>query len=183
MAQQKWIWLASMRMQVWALASLSGLRIWHCHELSCGVGRRHGSDSLWLWLWHRPAATASIWLLAWEPPYASCTALRSQEKLIMVSKGDKLGWGRNGPEALDGNAVKWGCDDCCTTINVIKIIQFKKKKLKKKDWGGNKDILRQRLRMRFPNHNHSERTTQCTWWRRKLNTEEGCRGFPSWLSG
>ena len=25
----------SMRMQVWSLASLSGLRIWHCHELWC----------------------------------------------------------------------------------------------------------------------------------------------------
>ena len=33
MAQQKWIWLASMRMRVWSLVSLSGLRIWHCHKL------------------------------------------------------------------------------------------------------------------------------------------------------
>ena len=37
----------------------------------------------------------------------------------------------------DGNAIKFGCDDCCTTINVIKFIEelkretatkFKKKK-------------------------------------------------------
>ena len=34
-AQQKRIWLVSMRMRVWFLASLSGLRIWHCHELFC----------------------------------------------------------------------------------------------------------------------------------------------------
>ena len=32
-AQQKWIWLASMRMQVQSLALLSGLRIQCCHEL------------------------------------------------------------------------------------------------------------------------------------------------------
>ena len=27
----------------------------------------------------------------------------------------------------DGNAIKLGCDDRCTTINVIKVIEFKKK--------------------------------------------------------
>ena len=31
--KQRWIWLVSMRMQVWTLASLSGLRIQQCHEL------------------------------------------------------------------------------------------------------------------------------------------------------
>ena len=31
--------------------------------MSCGVGRRCGSDSELLWLWHRPAATAPIWPL------------------------------------------------------------------------------------------------------------------------
>ena len=40
MAQRKWIWLASMRTQVWSLASLSGLRIWHCHELWYGSQTR-----------------------------------------------------------------------------------------------------------------------------------------------
>ena len=34
-AQRKWIWLASMRTQVQSLASLSGLRIRHRHELWC----------------------------------------------------------------------------------------------------------------------------------------------------
>ena len=34
-AQWKWIWLASMRMQVWSLALLSELRIQSCHELWC----------------------------------------------------------------------------------------------------------------------------------------------------
>ena len=35
-AQQKGIWLASMRTQVWSLALLSGLRIQHCHKLQLG---------------------------------------------------------------------------------------------------------------------------------------------------
>ena len=38
--------------------------------VSCGVGRRHGSDPMLLWLWCRPAAIALIRPLAWEPPYA-----------------------------------------------------------------------------------------------------------------
>ena len=33
MAQQKQIQLGTMRLQVWSLASLSGLKIWRCHEL------------------------------------------------------------------------------------------------------------------------------------------------------
>ena len=37
--------------------------------MSCGVGRRHGSDLALLWLWRRLAATALIRPLAWEPPY------------------------------------------------------------------------------------------------------------------
>ena len=43
--------------------------------MSCGVGRRHGSDSELLWLWCRPVATAQIRPLAWEPPYAPGAAL------------------------------------------------------------------------------------------------------------
>ena len=32
------------------------------------------------------------------------------------------GWG-NALRVWDGNAVKFGCDDCCTSINVIKFIK------------------------------------------------------------
>ena len=39
--------------------------------MSCGVGRRHGSDPPLLWLWRRPAAAAPIGPLAWEPPRAA----------------------------------------------------------------------------------------------------------------
>ena len=39
--------------------------------VSCGVGRRRGSDPALLWVWRRPVATAPIGPLAWEPPYAA----------------------------------------------------------------------------------------------------------------
>ena len=42
--------VVSMRMQLQSLASLSGLRIWHCHNAS--IGHRCGSDLMLLWLWH-----------------------------------------------------------------------------------------------------------------------------------
>ena len=48
--------------------------------MSCGVGRRHGSDLALLWLWHRPVAIAQIRPLAWEPPYATGVALKSKNK-------------------------------------------------------------------------------------------------------
>ena len=47
--------------------------------LSCGVGRRHGSDPKLLWLWYRLAATAPIRPLAWEPPYVAGSALEMAE--------------------------------------------------------------------------------------------------------
>ena len=45
--------------------------------MSCGVGRRCGSDPTLLWLWRMPVAVALIQHLAWEPPYAARVA---QEK-------------------------------------------------------------------------------------------------------
>ena len=48
--------------------------------MSCGVGHRHGSDPVLLWLWYRPAAVAPIRPLAWESPYASGAALKSKKK-------------------------------------------------------------------------------------------------------
>ena len=40
------------------------------------------------------------------------------------------GEGRDGLAAWDGNVVKLGCDDGCTTINLIKFIELKKKKFR-----------------------------------------------------
>ena len=48
--------------------------------MSCGVGRRRGSDPELLWLWRRPAATALIGPLAWEPPYAAGAAQEMAKK-------------------------------------------------------------------------------------------------------
>ena len=47
--------------------------------MSCGVGRRRGSDLALLWLWHRPAATPLNRPLAWESPYAAGVALKRQK--------------------------------------------------------------------------------------------------------
>ena len=47
--------------------------------MSCGVGRRSGSDLALLWLWCRPVATDLIRLLAWEAPYAVGMALKRQK--------------------------------------------------------------------------------------------------------
>ena len=57
------------------MASLNGLRIWHCREL-CGVGHRRGSDPVLLSLWFRLAAAAPIRPLAWELSYAAGAALK-----------------------------------------------------------------------------------------------------------
>ena len=55
--------------------------------VSCGVGRRCGSDPVLLWLWHRPAAVTPTGPLAWEPPCAVSVALKSKknEKIKLVS--------------------------------------------------------------------------------------------------
>ena len=48
--------------------------------MSCGLGRRCGSDPALPWLWSRPAATAPIRPLAWEPAYAVGVALEKTKK-------------------------------------------------------------------------------------------------------
>ena len=78
MVQQKRIQLGTMSLRVRSLASLSGLRIQLA--VSYGVGHRHGSDLVLLWLWCRPAAVVLIQPLAWEPPYATGVTLKSKIK-------------------------------------------------------------------------------------------------------
>ena len=48
--------------------------------MSCGVGRRCGSDLALVWLWCRPAATAPIRPLSREPPHAVGAALKTKTK-------------------------------------------------------------------------------------------------------
>ena len=56
--------------------------------MSCGVDLRCDLDLALLWLWHRPAATATIRPLAWEPPYAAGAA-KEIEKKKKKKKGRK----------------------------------------------------------------------------------------------
>ena len=46
--------------------------------MSCGVGRRCGSDLALLWLWGRLAAAALIHLLACKLPYATGMAIKKK---------------------------------------------------------------------------------------------------------
>ena len=84
MAQWERIRLGTMRLWVRSLASLSGLRI--CVAMSCGVGHRHGSNPLFLWLWCRPIVIALTGPLAWEPPCAVGAALKRKKKVNCLYK-------------------------------------------------------------------------------------------------
>ena len=48
--------------------------------VSCGVGRRHGSDLALLWLWHWLVAIALIQSLAWELPYVTGAVPKDKRK-------------------------------------------------------------------------------------------------------
>ena len=67
-----------MGLRVQSLALLSGVRIWCCCELWCGL--QCGLDLVLLWLWHGPVAAALIRPLAWEPPYVMGAALEKKKK-------------------------------------------------------------------------------------------------------
>ena len=54
--------------------------------MSCGVGRRFGSDPTLLWLQHRPVATAPNGPLAWEPPYVAGAALKDKRQKKKTKK-------------------------------------------------------------------------------------------------
>ena len=79
-AQWKGIRLGTMRLRVQSLALLSGLRIRYCHVHRHGIGHRHGSDPVLLYLWCRLTPTAPIGPLAWKPPYASGAALKKDKR-------------------------------------------------------------------------------------------------------
>ena len=72
-AQQKQIWLGTMRLQVRSLVSLSGLRIRRCHELWC---RSQSAARIWCGC----GIGQRLWPLAWGPPHAAGTALKRPKK-------------------------------------------------------------------------------------------------------
>ena len=58
-----------------------------------------------------------------------CRADTDSQTLKNVRFPNETGWGwREVLRVWDGNAVKFGCDDCCTPINVIKFIKKTKQK-------------------------------------------------------
>ena len=68
-----------MRMRVQSLALLSESTIRRSAvAMSGGVGHRHSSDPVLLWLWCRLAAAAPIPPLASEIPYATGVALKGK---------------------------------------------------------------------------------------------------------
>ena len=76
-------WLTNPTRNHEVAGSIPGLTQWVKRSgvaVSCGVGRRHSSDLMLLWLWRRPAATAPIRLIAWEPPYALGAALEKAKR-------------------------------------------------------------------------------------------------------
>ena len=48
--------------------------------MSCGVGHRHSSDCMLLWLWCGLAAIVLIKSLAWESPYVAGAAQKKKKK-------------------------------------------------------------------------------------------------------
>ena len=95
-----------------AVGSIPGLNQWAA--VSCGIGRRCGSDLALLWLWCRPVAVALSGPLAWEPPYAAGVVLKSKtnrqtnKKLVSLQSQAKeglepleAGRGNDGPSPRD----------------------------------------------------------------------------------
>ena len=78
--------------------------------VSCGVGRRCGSDVVLLWLSHWPAAVAPIRPLAWEPLHAADVTLKGQKK---KKENYTCGTGGRLKIVLLHNGLKWICSGYC----------------------------------------------------------------------
>ena len=70
-AHWKWSLRVSMKMWIWSLDMLNGLKIWHCCKLSCKSQTCPGSSVA--------MAAALIWPLTWKLPFATPLALQKQK--------------------------------------------------------------------------------------------------------
>ena len=117
-AQQKGIWLVTMRIRVRSLASLSSLRIWCCLELWCGSQTWFGSDVA------VAAAQASGCSSDLTPNLGSSirqeSALKRQKKISLQEShwiGDrkaKVKWlekqkGSRTIKEVESDPLKWPC--------------------------------------------------------------------------
>ena len=73
-------WLMNLTRNHEVSGSIPGLSQWVKDLVSCGVGCRHGSDLVLLWLQCRPAAEAPIRILAREPPCAMGAAQEMEKR-------------------------------------------------------------------------------------------------------
>ena len=96
------IQLASMRMQVQFLTSLSGLRIRHCCELWCWSQTRLGSGIAVAVVWAGSCSSNST-PSSWERPYAVDAALKSKKE---KEKRGERGRGDSSPQMLGGWPLK-----------------------------------------------------------------------------
>ena len=72
--------------------------------VSCGIGRRCGSDPVLLWLWRRPTAAAPIGPLAWKLPCAAGAARK--EKRNFKTNGLIKSLFKSGSRNTTGNVVR-----------------------------------------------------------------------------
>ena len=94
--------------------------------VSCGAGRRRGSDPVLLWLCCRPAAVALIGHLAWEPPYATGVALKSKTTTRRKKSKQKKPQKENSQRGVPGSVKP---QNCKPTLLLNQHLDFTNRKL------------------------------------------------------
>ena len=98
--------------------------------MSCGVGRRCGSDQALLWLWCRPTAVGLIGPLAWELPHAANAALKGKKK--KKKNLTTVAWVQQRCRFDPWPVVQWvKGSSFVTTVNAAINLKKKKKKQEK----------------------------------------------------
>ena len=79
--------------------------------------------------WEISYAITYMWLSIKGIPWNSLqnTNWPTDFEKFMVTKRDRLEEGRTGWGVWGGNVVKLGCDDGCTTVNILKFTELKNK--------------------------------------------------------